>query len=350
MSVYKRGDIYYIDFYVNGKRVREKIGPNQKLAKQVLAKRQTEVAEGKFLEKKKEVTMRLDKLIDEYLEHTKELKKSHRRDKNSADHFFAFYGKRAISVVTPASLEKYRAERKKHRTRDNKPPAPATINREISFLKRVFSWAVENNMLSDNPVKRIKMLKEDNIRDRVLSEDEWKRLKAVSHEHLLPILIVAYFTGMRKGEILGLRWGQVDFDKGFITLDAEETKTNQSRQVPMHQDVMKMLKAIKKPDMKKTDNVFKFQGNPILDVKNSFGKACKAAGIENFRFHDFRHTAITNWRRQGHDYFKIMKASGHKTMSTFKRYNTVSEEDLRSLVDTPEVPNVPVEERTDEGK
>ena len=78
--------------------------------------------------------------------------------------------------------------------------------------------------------------------------------------------------------------------------------------------------------------VFTYQGKPIKDIKRSFKTACKNAGIENFTFHDFRHTAINNWRLAGHDYFRIMAASGHKTMAVFKRYNTVSREELKALV------------------
>jgi integrase len=70
----------------------------------------------------------------------------------------------------------------------------------------------------------------------------------------------------------------------------------------------------------------------MAEMKRSFATACKRAGIEDFTFHDLRHTAINNWRLQGHDYFRIMAASGHKSMSVFKRYNTVSREELRALV------------------
>lgn len=71
---------------------------------------------------------------------------------------------------------------------------------------------------------------------------------------------------------------------------------------------------------------------PADYIKVGFVKACKRAGIEDFTFHDLRHTAINNWRLAGHDYFRIMAASGHKTMSVFKRYNTVSKKELQALV------------------
>jgi integrase len=80
-------------------------------------------------------------------------------------------------------------------------------------------------------------------------------------------------------------------------------------------------------------NVFTFKGRSITNIKVGFVKACKRADdIEDFTFHDLRHTAINNWRLAGHDYFRIMAASGHKTMSVFKRYNTVSKKELQTLV------------------
>jgi len=78
--------------------------------------------------------------------------------------------------------------------------------------------------------------------------------------------------------------------------------------------------------------VFTREGKPIRSIREVFEAACRRAGIEEFTFHDLRHTAINNWRLQGHDYFRIMAATGHKTLNVFKRYNTVSKEELKALV------------------
>jgi integrase len=79
-------------------------------------------------------------------------------------------------------------------------------------------------------------------------------------------------------------------------------------------------------------------GRSVSSIKKGFTTACEKAGIEDFKFHDLRHTAINNWRLQGHDYFRIMAATGHKTMSVFKRYNTVSREELKILAGRAESP------------
>ena len=78
--------------------------------------------------------------------------------------------------------------------------------------------------------------------------------------------------------------------------------------------------------------VFTYKGHSITEMNRSFTTACKRAGIEGFTFHDLRHTAINNWRLAGNDYFRIMAATGHKTMNVFKRHNTVSQAELKALV------------------
>lgn len=186
-------------------------------------------------------------------------------------------------------------------------------------------------MVSENPARYIKLLKENNIRDRVLSEEEFQRLLDHSPKHLKPIFIIAYYTGMRKSEIRNLTWDQVDLDGGFIKLNPEDTKTNEGRLVPLSKKVIEAIKQIVPVDG--LEYLFTYQGKRTTHFRKAFYIACKKAGIEDFRFHDFRHCAITNWVRQGHNHFKIMAATGHKTVVVFQRYNTVSKEDLKSLVE-----------------
>jgi integrase len=99
----------------------------------------------------------------------------------------------------------------------------------------------------------------------------------------------------------------VDLKEGFIKLEAEDTKTNEARLVPLNGELVEMLKAIP-PGLPMTP-VFTYQGRFMMEMTRSFITACKRAGIEAFTFHDLRHTAINNWRLQGHDFFRITAAS-----------------------------------------
>jgi integrase len=117
--------------------------------------------------------------------------------------------------------------------------------------------------------------------------------------------------------------------KAIIRLDPEDCKTNEGRLVPLNRELVEMFQALPRglPRVK----LFTREGKPINSFREAFIAACRKAGIENFTFHDLRHTAINNWRLAGHDYFRIMAATGHKTMTVFKRYNTVSKEELKAL-------------------
>ena len=194
----------------------------------------------------------------------------------------------------------------------------------------LFSKAVKNDKAERNPTQGVKMLKENNERDRILSPEEYARLLAQCPGHLKPIVKLAYHTGMRQGEILSLTLGQVDLREGFIRLRPEDTKTNEGRLVPFNGELREMFKEL--PRNLPTARVFNRNGNPITSIREVFEAACRRAEIEGFTFHDLRHTAINNWRLQGPNYFRIMAATGHKTMSVFKRYNTVSKDELKALV------------------
>ncbi len=209
--------------------------------------------------------------------------------------------------------------------------APATVNREIACLKVIFNRAVKNGKAEKNPSQGIKLLKENNERDRILAPEEYDCLLVHAPARLKPIIKLAYHSGMRRGEILYLTWDQVDMKEGFIKLRPEDTKTNEGRFVPLNRELVEMFKAMPRglPGVR----VFPYKGKAWGSTfQRAFDEAKERAEIENFTFHDLRHTAINNWRLQGHDLFRIMAASGHKTMNVFKRYNTVSKEELKALV------------------
>jgi integrase len=172
---------------------------------------------------------------------------------------------------------------------------------------------------------------EDNVRDEILEPAQFEDLQAHSAEYLRPIILVAYATGMRLGEILGLTWDRADLKSGFIRLKGEDTKSGEGRLIPLDlfPGLRDMFKEIHKTRMLHEQHVFLHSGQPVLSLKGAFKAACKGAGITDFRFHDLRHTAIINMRRAGIDPLTIMQISGHKTMVCFTRYNSFREADLR---------------------
>ncbi|WP_197740502.1 site-specific integrase [Desulfosarcina widdelii] len=175
------------------------------------------------------------------------------------------------------------------------------------------------------------------IRDRILSKDEFKALLAKAPRHLRPILATGYYTGMRRGEILGLTWDRVDLKGRAIRLTADMTKDGEARTIPICDALHDELKAI--PRALHKSYVFLFRGKPITCVRTALRKACKEAGIVygrfeegGFIFHDLRHTFNTNMRKAGVAESVIMAITGHSTREMFDRYNRIDDEDTKVAV------------------
>lgn len=327
------GRVWWVEWYQDGQRRRERIGPNKAAAEQRLREALSARTEGRHIKKSPDAKTLSKDLAAWYLELPEvRAKRSYGRDRLTMTKLLPAFGDRLLKDITPAQVEAYRQKRLAEpsgRT-PHTPTAPATVNREIACLKTIFSKAMKNGRAEHNPAQGVKGLKENNERDRVLSSEEYHRLLAACPGHLKPVVKLAYHTGMRQGEILGLTWGQVDIKEGFIRLAPEDTKTNEGRLVPLNGELVEMFQEMPRglPGVR----VFTYQGRGVAAMKEAFTSACKRAGIEDFTFHDLRHTFINNRRLEGHDYFRIMAATGHKTMSVFKRYNTVSKEELTALV------------------
>ena len=331
---FKRGDgrVYWIEYYVDGQRRRERIGTSRKLAETTLSKRKVAIAEGRKLDIVKEKRVTLKELANDYLKYSKQNKKSYGRDIISVQHLVDFFGNAIVKDITPKRIELYMEHRLSQVNKKGIPLKPATVNREIACLKHLFSIAIRDGKIDRNPASKVKLRPENNVRDRIISYHEFESLIGCAPAYMKPVLITAYYTAMRKGEILNLKWDRVDVRAGFIRLRPEETKTREGRSIPLNPILTKMLQEIKVRYFH--GFVFTRNGEPINGLgsfKDDFQKTCREAGIDNFHFHDLRHVCINNWRKAGHDYFKIMKATGHKTIVVFKRYNTVDEDELKSL-------------------
>lgn len=233
-----------------------------------------------------------------------------------------------IRDLNPGRIESYQTQRRSEPSirHIGENVRPATINKEVTCLKTILNRAVRHGRLETNPVEKVSILPENNVRMRVLTGEEYARLIEACSIHLRPIVEMAYFMPMRRSEIVFLTWPEVDLKTGFIRLPANRTKKGAARAVPIHPVVKRTLESL--PRGIHSDRVFLRDGQSFDEMKRSYNTALKKAGIENFTFHDLRHCSVNNLRLAGNDYFTIMAASGHKTVSTFKRYNLVTEEDL----------------------
>jgi integrase len=170
-----------------------------------------------------------------------------------------------------------------------------------------------------------------NFRDRTLEPEEYRRLLEKCSDHLKPIVQLAYLTAMRCGEILKLRWEQVDFKNRVINLEAADTKTQEKREVPLTEELLDLLRQV--PRTLGSPHVFTWKGQTMGSIKTAFKKACRQAGVLDFRFHDLRHCAVTNLRKAGVSDSVIMSISGHKTHAVFRKYDRVDRQDRLAALD-----------------
>ena len=168
-------------------------------------------------------------------------------------------------------------------------------------------------------VRKVKLLEENNRRLRYLSKEECQKLLSECDAHVRPIVAVALNTGMRKGEILGLTWDNVDMKHGFILLD--HTKNGERREIPINATVRATLQSTPR----RLDVRYVFYDPATLkqygDVKKGFNGACRRAGINDFHFHDLRHTFASHLVMAGQDITTVKELLGHKTLAMTLRYS-----------------------------
>jgi integrase len=265
-------------------------------------------------------------------------------------------GSYALADLTPALIAEYRDILKDEPIPSQaKDPAkagptryrtPASINRFLAVLSHAFTIAVkEYGWIENNPVLKVTKHKEPRGRVRFLSDDERERLlaacKASCNDALYPAVVIALSTGARRMEVMGLRWPDVDLARRVATL--HHTKNGERRVLPLAGPALELLK--ERAKVRRLDTDLLFPGTPHrnpdgtpkpiapVDVSAAFERACLAAGIEDFRFHDLRHTAASYLAMNGASLAEIAEVLGHKTLQMVKRYAHLSDAHTAGVVE-----------------
>mgnify|MGYP001347605752 CR=1 FL=1 len=315
MGVFKRGHTWWIDYRYHGRRIRESTGTSsRKRAEQLLAKRQAEVFEGRFSFAPQASVPHFHDFAAAYLEefskHNKK-KSSLRRDVGIARNLSSYFGSKRLDAMTPMLIEHYKNRRR------NDGAAPATVNRELACLKHMFTIALRDRLVLENPVRSVRMFRVDNEVTNVLSkEDETKLLEAAA-PHLKRIIVCALDSGMRLGEILSLTWRQVDVSRGIIRV--EHTKSGKPREIPISERLRTTLGRAGAHN----EHVFLGpKGLGVESVKTAMNAALRRSGLEErgVRFHDLRHTFATRLIEHGVDPFTVQELLGHQSITTTQRY------------------------------
>ena len=347
MGIYRRKDKngnYYGPWYIKypskvdpttGKTIyaSHKVSFSKKVAELAFAKKMLEWQKQKHLglEKRKEYTFR--ELVDWYLSLPRANQvRSIYKIKQHCGRLKKVFGNMKADEIKPSMIEAYQQKRLSEITYRGTPYRPASINRELEVMKRIYNLAIREDMVVKNPCWKVTRLPERNARDRVLSPEEFERLIRELPRHAADIVTVAYYTGMRAGEIFGLTWDRVNMKEGYFNLTQKDTKTGEARYVYFSSPVREILERLRKVRQLSHRCVFTYKGNPLRSIKYSLDKALERAGIKNFTLHDLRHTYVSNARRAGIDRVVIMKLTGHKTLSMFTRYNTVDQADAKEAM------------------
>lgn len=306
-----------IDYYLaNGKRKRESVGHvnviDRTTAEKALKIRRAEVVQGKFNIPGKTKSVFFFELVEDYLKYAKDNHKAPERSEVACKEFRKSFRNEDVNDINPWNIEQYKSKRK------NIGLKPSTINRELSILKRIFSLGVIWNKVKKNPVVGVNFFTIPPKRPIVVEEKEFLKLYNAAPEHLKPILYVAYDTGMRKGEILKLKWDDLDLVNKFIVV--RDSKNSESRKIPISNKLINMLLTLKENN--KGEYLFCYNDNkPIKDIKRSFNTALRNSGIQKCTFHDLRHSFASRATMAGIDPFTVQELMGHKSVEMTKRYS-----------------------------
>ncbi|GAG10203.1 unnamed protein product, partial [marine sediment metagenome] len=232
--------------------------------------------------------------------------------------------------VSPLMIEKFKQKRLKEGIK------PASVNRELSVLKTAFNIAIKWKMADENPVRDVRFLRQPDPRERILTEEEEKRLLEASTEHLKPVIMIALRTGMRKGEIANLEWEQVDMRHREI--EVTKTKSGKKRIIPVSGGLYELFLSMRGKNGG-SEFVFQYEDPKTGERKHlkyfrrAFESACRRAGIKKLTFHDLRHTFASRLVRAGVDLITVKDLLGHHSVKTTERYTHSGQEQKRKAVE-----------------
>jgi integrase len=335
MGVFQKNGTWWIDFYHQGQRVRRKVGSSKKLAELALADVRLKAAKNEFLGICEPKRIRFKDFGEEYLEYSQANKRKATFERDAMivrKKLVPLWGGEQLNRITPKMVEDYKLSR-------SKLLRPSTVNRDLNVVKALFNKAIAWSYIKESPAKPIKPMKVRKGIDRFLSEQEVGALldacQGAQKIYLYPVVCIAIFAGLRRGEILRLRWEDVDFKANKLHVVSREgapTKNGESRSVPMNRTLREILR--RHPRRLDTPYLFHHpDGKPFDQIDNSFSSVRRRSGIAYFRFHDLRHTFASHLVMAGVDIRTVQELLGHKDIKMTMRYAHLGPEHMRKAVE-----------------
>ena len=345
-----KGTVYGIDYYAGGKKHREIIGSVLTEAQQELQRHRNMAWSGNFLSMSGRNKVTFTDLAEKYRELQKGeiyFEKTRRFYVNTVEEFFTG---RKIYQISPLDIEDYKKKRKARATKWKKVRSDVAVNRELETLRHMLNKALEWGMLAENPFNKFRspiFFGEDENRIRYLTEEEMKRLSEVldrqpparrkenknappSYSYLKNIIMAALLTGLRRGDILNLRWAEVDLDKGLVLFN-ERKKMNRQRVKALNTAMINLLKGTPHGESEFISNGP--DGQPLNGVKRSFKTVFKVAKFKDFHFHDLRHSSASYMVMRVASLKAVQEHLGHNSLATAQKYAHLGPEFQRAEVE-----------------
>ena len=325
----KNGDVtYYIRYQFQGTDIKERVGRKSRgftreMAREALKSRLGDIARGQFNLEKTRKPVPFSKLVERYREFASGYKRGWETEKYIVEEFASLFGDTPLAQITTWQIEKWKAE-------GGKRLNPVTVNRRLTVIKHMLKQAVEWDLVKSNPATSVKRFAVNSERTRFLTQHEIQTLletceKQITSPWLLPLVTLALNTGMRQGELLRLKWENVDLERGSITII--QSKTLRRKTIAINEPAREALNWLQENRYGELLLMWPW-GDPIgkVTVYDAFKKACSTAGITDFRFHDLRHTFASHLVMAGVDLVTVKELLGHKTINMTNRYTHLAQE------------------------
>lgn len=307
-------DTWIVDYFDNqGKRRQVKAGRVKAEAQEMLNKILADLHREKIEGDSKVEDKLFSEVIDEYKKYAESNKRktTYYTDKYTCDIVSAAFGTKRLSQITVKDIQLYKDKLSVTKSK-------ATVNRYLALIKGIYTKATEWGYAKDNPVKKVKLNKLNNARIRYLNEAEYKALMIHCDKSIRPFVKLAIHTGLRKSELYSLTWNAVNMERGSIHI--RDSKNGEGRHIPINKSAREVLEELYKVRRIDSQDIF----FDLVNFRRLWDSAMTKASLENFHFHDCRHTFASYAVMSGMDLRTLQEILGHKTMLMTLRYSHLS--------------------------
>ena len=322
MTISKKNGKYYCRFQIDGKRYYFTCKDARTLKEAKLYESELIANLEEYTNKKESISLK--RLMECFLSYSKINKKSYIQDVYRSKIILDYFGEQKdITSIKSIQIENFKQYLLEYRSQ-------VTANRYLENLSKMFNLAIENEWLEKNPISKKNKFKAKNYSLRYLTESEKERLLDSCDGILKKVVIVALNTGLRKNNILKLKWENINFD--FRMIELTENKGNKHLKIYINDELYNLFKSM----TPYCEYVFANPqtNKPYKDLRKPWVKALKKARIYNFRFHDLRHTVGTTLAKKGVPVNVIKHILGHSDVSTTMQYIHIASEDVKKAMES----------------